>query len=108
MHKDLKYFIQCECKSQEHMISVMQFNGDHIADDNKLGHCVVSMSMNHYLPWYKRMWVGFKYVIGFTEIHYTETIVDVRKLKKIVSELQDERPEANNLDAVIDKETVIL
>ena len=107
-HKDLKFFIQCECRSQEHIISVMQFNGDHVADDNKLGQCIVSTSMNHYMPWYKRLWTATKFVFGGTDIHYTETIVDVRKLKKIVSELKDERPEADDLDAVIDTETVIL
>lgn len=108
MHKDLKYIIQCECSSPEHVISVMQFNGDDIADDNKLGHCIVSTSMNHYMPWYRRLWTATKFVFGNTGIHYAETIVDVRKLKKIVSELKDERPNADDLDAVIDKETVIL
>lgn len=90
---DKSFHILCECRSPEHMITVSQYNDGDEHDDAHLGHCVIQTSMNHYLPWYRRIWVAMKYVFKAEYNNYTETIVDIEKLRIITSELYDLRPE---------------
>lgn len=50
----------------------------------------ISTSLNHFLPWYKRLWVGVKYILGIdnTYYFYTEAELDgkgVNELSKWIS-----------------------
>lgn len=49
-------FFDCACHSKEHLIAF-----EYVPDDNLLS---THISLNHYLPWYKRIVVAFKYVFS--------------------------------------------
>jgi hypothetical protein len=49
-------YIECDCHSREHLL---QFYHD--TEDNSL---IVSTHLSHWQPWYKRVWIGIRYVFG--------------------------------------------
>lgn len=50
----------------------------------------ISTGLNHFRPWYKRLWVGIKYILGIDNTHYfyVESELDgagVRELSEWIS-----------------------
>ena len=52
--------------------------------------CIYS-SLDHYLPWYKRVIPAVKYVLGIdnTFVHYKETYMDTRDFIKTIMDIKD-------------------
>lgn len=91
--KNKEFIIRCDCREmREHSIHVAQYNMGSEYDDANIGQCVINMSMESYLPWYKRVWVGFKYMFNSTDhLQFIDTVVDVEVLKELVQQLDDNR-----------------
>lgn len=91
--KNKEFILRCDCHDmREHSIHIAQYNTGDFADDANLGVCVMNMSMEIRLPWYKRIIVGVKYMFGFTDyMNYMDTMVDVEVLKELVNKLDDNR-----------------
>ncbi len=76
-------YLDCACDSHSHII---RFTYD--PDDGSL---FAEMNLVDYLPWYKRVWVGFQYALGILKPAYNTydiTIVkpgDYDKLLEIVN-----------------------
>jgi hypothetical protein len=47
---------ECQCYSFHHTIRMMLSNED--------GTVYLDVGLTNYLPWYKRIWVGIKYIFG--------------------------------------------
>jgi len=77
-----KYF-ECMCHSPEHVLRV------EIDEDFK---CVVFTTyLDHYLPWYKRIIVAIRYVLGFEPSqygHFSETLLKDEDTKKLIELLE--------------------
>ena len=48
-------YIECDCMSFDHVVRFQDMGDDGINIDIRL---------NHYLPWYKRVWYGARYILG--------------------------------------------
>jgi len=51
--------LRCECYDVSHIVSLGYFDDD---DDKDGFGITVAFKMSH--PWYKRLWVGLKYIFG--------------------------------------------
>lgn len=51
-----KLYLNCQCDCSEH---VLRFNLD-----DQDGDLVLETYLNHYHPWYQRIWIAIKYVFG--------------------------------------------
>jgi hypothetical protein len=59
MKDKLEYF-ECECRSPEHrLVFEIDLEPD---DDCQL---VASVFIHHWNPWWKRVWVALKYILGY-------------------------------------------
>lgn len=94
--KSKSFILRCHCSdAREHSIHISQYNTGSEADDSEIGLCTINLSMEIRNPWYKRVWIGLKYMFGYTDhMHYMDTMVDVEVLKDVVSKLEDNRTEA--------------
>lgn len=102
---DVKICLTCECGDPtDHVVYLSQDN-DNDWGDYKIGHCLISTSLNHCLPFWKRIVLGFKYILGIdnTYIFYTETVLKVKDLKDAVSQLKDESDAKSNENNDTDK-----
>lgn len=54
---DGSYFFECECGSSEH---TLRFDLD-----REVPTLYTSVFLNDWRPWYKRVWVGIKYIFGY-------------------------------------------
>ncbi len=101
MSKDSKEFmLRCTCGDKnEHCVHIAQFDLTEEHGDDKLGQCTVSMRLNPFLKWYKRVWVAVKYVFGRNDFHYVEAEIDVDILKEVVLQLDDTRTDEEKKDA---------
>lgn len=99
------YILRCHCSDvREHAIHISQYNTGDDTDDSTLGICTINLSMEIRNPWYKRVWIGLKYMFGYTDhMHYMDTIVDVEVLKEVVSKLDDHRTEEQKITAKEDR-----
>ena len=93
MSKDSKEFIvRCSCgDNTEHCDHISQFDLTQEHGDDKLGQCLVSMRLNPFLKWYKRVWVALKYIFSVNDFQYKEAMIDVDILKEVVLQLEDTR-----------------
>lgn len=78
---DDSLFIECECHSDEH---TLRFTID--AED-----CTIytSVFLNHWRPWYTRIWIAIKYIFGYKcrYGHFDCTSMgedQVRQLRKMI------------------------
>lgn len=53
-------YVECECQSFDHIARWVWFESDHHpwADDE----LYLDYNLNHYLPWWKRIWVALTYI----------------------------------------------
>lgn len=73
---------ECTCLSFNHNVRFEVDNDD--------GRITISIPLNHYLPWWKRVWIGLKYIFGSTKDydHYDTILLnpsDYGKIKELVS-----------------------
>lgn len=76
-------YLDCQCDHPGH---VVRFTYD--PDDGDL---YIQARMSNYLPWYKRIWVGLKFVFGISDQHYAEVLVkktDYNMLLNIIHKAQ--------------------
>lgn len=78
----------CACSDIAHTI---RFYSDADPDYEEFG---LEVALNHYLPWYKRVWVAVKYVFGFKADYgqYDSWILDSNDRKRL-RELMDWKPD---------------
>lgn len=88
----LEFILRCDCGDKtDHVIHISQYDFNEIYGDDKLGTCVISTRLDPYKPWYERIWVGLKYMLGFNQYQYIDTMVDVDILREVVAQLKDNR-----------------
>jgi hypothetical protein len=89
--EEVEYF-QCSCCETDHLL-VVHF----IKHEDGTPELVIRKSMSHYLPWYKRVYQGVRYIFGMrhSKYHFEEmTIlnqVDIERLYQLVKECRDYR-----------------
>ena len=82
---------QIGCKEHRAICRCGGYGGDHDVSfqywpDAEFGDSfTISTSLNHFLPWYKRIWVGLKYALGIdnTYYFYKEADLDAEQLKSL-------------------------
>jgi len=78
MNEPRYLYIECKCRSFEHLL---RFYHDTSGDWDDLG---VSVQMSHYLPWWRRLWVAAKYVMGLdTRCHYEDVLLEPEDRKRV-------------------------
>ena len=80
--------IDCECSSLNHLVRVTYDPDDTYAE---LGEVYVETQLNTWRPWYNRLWLAVRYVLGLSTSpygHYDETIVSVEDRRKLVALLR--------------------
>lgn len=50
-------YFECQCYSDEHTVK--------FSLDEEDGTIYASIFLNDWMPWYKRLWVGIKYIFGY-------------------------------------------
>lgn len=82
-----KFDLECDCADKDHAIRFTHFINDEGGDD-----FTVNATMTHYLPWYKRLLPGIRYIIGIdnTFITHVELFIgDREKLGELVRTLTE-------------------
>lgn len=69
------------CGSPEHILRVQK------GFDDDWNICM-DIQLSHLLPWYKRVWVGLKFMFGSTDNQYWDSVMlntdDVKRLKELL------------------------
>lgn len=83
MIKDKVFTFKCDCGEATHNTKVWV--------DKENDEVLIYASLNHYLPWYKRLPVAFKYLLGIdnTFVQYEETFMSVDKYTKVLNEIKN-------------------
>ena len=68
---------ECTCSTFDHNIR--------FEVDEEMGHIAISVPLNHWLPWWKRLWLAVKYVLKQTERygHYDTVMLNPNDYGKI-------------------------
>ena len=87
MTDNVQYF-ECQCGHPDH---VLRFS---ILDDPEEPGIYAHVLLNHYYPWYQRMWVAIRYATGYKSRtgHFDEWWMrdkDVIKLRDMCSDFLD-------------------
>lgn len=62
---DGEEYFTCACGSFDHTLRfVLDLDRSDDKDHIALPSIFTEMQMNHYLPWYKRVWLGIKFIFG--------------------------------------------
>jgi hypothetical protein len=87
MRDDKSYTIHldCECHSPDHIVrySFWDWGPDEMPD------LFVEVQAGHYLPWYKRIWLGIKYMFGVPSLSWHDAFIkakDVDVLQKMLND----------------------
>ena len=74
---------ECTCSTFDHNVR--------FETDNELGSITISVPLNHWLPWWKRLWLAVKYVLGRTERygHYDTVELNPHDYDRIRALLDD-------------------
>lgn len=92
--KDKEVIVRCTCGDRtDHVIMIGQYDMGEEHGDDKLGQCLVSLTLDVRLGWFDRVKAALKYVFGRQNYMYMDTMVDVDILKEVVLELKDTRTE---------------
>ena len=93
MESSKKIYIQCACHSIEHLLvaSIEDFSTKKHPKDIMF---YFDIQLNHYLPWYKRVFLAIKYAFGFKSSigHWDNIIIfpeDAVELKNLLVEYID-------------------
>lgn len=78
--KELTEIEICQCSSLEHQV-IFQFDPDEGYND----FLYINVALNHYYPWYKRIWLGIKYMFGYECRfgHYDEIMLNREGVTRI-------------------------
>lgn len=83
-------YIECDCGSFNHLTRFGYFE-----DDNEFVY--LNTQLNHYLPWYKRLWIAINYLFAreVEQCNYTESCISVDTRKQLIAFLQQSLGENN-------------
>ena len=77
----------CECCSPAHMVSV----GIYDNWNGNMPEFYMQVTADNFMPWYKRIWVAFKFVFGYPTLKWHDVMLtygDVRRLQEKLDEYQ--------------------
>ncbi len=94
---DGTYYFECACGSPEDTIRFTL--------DKELGMIYCDFYLNHYIPWYKRIWIAIKYIFKIPphHPHFASWIMkrnDNIKLMKMCEEILNESVSRNNAEEI--------
>ena len=82
---EITEYFECECYSNNHLMAVKYYK-ESLSDEQKekwpeqeLWEWIsFHVQMSHYLPWYKRIWYGLKFMIGLQDhgCSWSETLIE--------------------------------
>lgn len=89
-NKQKTIYLECGCGGFGHLARIAYFEDD-------LEYAYLNMQLNHYLPWYKRIWYAINYVIGreVDQCNYVENCMSVDARKQLIAFLQESIGENN-------------
>ncbi len=95
---DGTYFFECNCGSKEHTLRFVLDKDEH--------EIYVSIFLNQWRPFYKRIWVALKYVFGYKSKYghwdnWTLCEDDAGKLREMVDDFLSNQPKIPGPSAVI-------
>lgn len=84
-----RYFIECCCGSIEHLLIF------EIWDKKMMDHISVYFSGNWKQVWYRRIWIGFKYIFGKKPYCWSDEVLinshNLKQLEEFVELLKSQR-----------------
>lgn len=70
-------FFECACHSFDHTLRfVLDLDEQQDEDEIAFPTLYTEIQLNHYIPWYKRIILGIKYIFGF-DIHHAYTCWEI-------------------------------
>jgi hypothetical protein len=95
MAKHEHHYFECKCNSDEHTFKFEYFSSD--------GELYLSVFLNDWEPWYKRVWKAVKYVFGYKckYGHWDTTVLDTdttTRLKVLLERSLVDRKQQNIQD----------
>ncbi len=93
---DGTHYFECACGSPEHTI---RFTLDFEKNEPSMIWC--DFFLDHYMPWYRRIWVAFKYIFKFEphNEHFASWLMrseDVNRLRNMCDEFISKELELEN------------
>lgn len=68
-------FVSCECSSPDHALQMSYYdddvNNDTASQEMYIPELYFNLQLSPYLGFWKRLWLGFRYIFGFTERRYS-------------------------------------
>lgn len=87
MEENYKYHhFVCTCTDLSHNVVISEYLDDEFAKFDEL---TLSIHMNHYLPWYKRIWYALKYIFRSDCGTYDSIVINKENRDQIVKILTD-------------------
>lgn len=84
-------YMTCECLSNEHTLRYVFCKSEKPGDDPS--EIYTEVYLNDWRPWYKRVWVGIKYIFGYKcRYGHWDTFImqreEATKLRKLLQEFE--------------------
>ena len=85
----LKLDTECSCGSQEHLLRWSYFD-DPSDESEDVVYCHVYLTNR---PWYRRIWIGLKYMWGYRSRYgeFTEIILETTEIDQLIEFLSKKR-----------------
>lgn len=90
LRNDNFHRFECSCGSFDHNVR--------FEVDEDMGHISISVPLNHWLPWWKRLWLAVKYVFKRTERygHYDTVMLSPHDYDRIRALMDDSLEKMRN------------
>jgi len=77
--------VHCDCLSDEHQIRFMYNKSDELPE------LYITVHLSDCNPWYKRLWVGIKYILGYKSKygHWDNLVLTEVKARQIKDLIDD-------------------
>jgi len=96
-----KYF-ECDCGSYMHNLRVVWFQDEWMKENNCEKELYVDIHLNHYLPWYKRVWTALRYIFKKEVVGAYDCVVLDYKTAKELRDFLDSMIEVSDMGCMDD------
>ena len=75
-------YIRCDCRNLDDLV-VMEYDENDFKD--RCYEMTFDYRLNHFQPWYKRIWIAFKYIFkrSHSNFHFSEIILNRQTIRRI-------------------------
>ena len=84
-------YIECSCQDSQHVTRFSWWRWENDLNDTYWDELCIETQLNLVYPWYKRVWLGIKYIFGYQckYGHWYEATFQKEEVKKLIEVCQE-------------------